>query len=248
MSKQESEVPTPVLPAFTKVWHSKPYPSISPTRPELSAAGRNILITGGGTGIGKAVAIAFAQAGAASVSIVGRRLNRLQHAASEIAVCNPNTKVVAQKGDVTDRAWLDTAFALIRDQVSKIDIFVPCAGTLNAIAPLSGYDQHEFQRGLELNVMGAFNALQAFLTVASPDAMVFNISSMFAHLPPSGKAFAYSVNKIAIHKMYEYLQAENPSLHVVSLQPGIIATEINSAYNVDCPDDGTLPPDFSCTS
>jgi NAD(P)-dependent dehydrogenase (short-subunit alcohol dehydrogenase family) len=241
MSKQESEVPTPLLPAFTKAWHTKSYPSISPTRPELSASGRNIVITGGGTGIGKAVAIAFAQAGAASVSIVGRRLDRLQDTASEIAVCNPSTKVIAQTGDITERTSLDRAFAFVRDQVGEIDVFVPCAGTLNAIAPLSGYNQDEFQRGLNLNVMGAFNALQAFLTVATPDAMVFNISSMFAHLPPSGKAFAYSVNKIAIYKMYDYLQAENPDLHVVSIQPGIIATEINSAYEVDCPDDGALP-------
>jgi NADP-dependent 3-hydroxy acid dehydrogenase YdfG len=95
------------------------------------------VITGGGTGIGKAVAITFAQAGAASVSIVGRRLNRLQDAASEITAWNPSTMVIAQTGDITDRTSLDTSFAFIKDQVGKIDIFVPCAGTLNAIAPLS---------------------------------------------------------------------------------------------------------------
>ncbi|KAI1044134.1 hypothetical protein LB505_010555 [Fusarium chuoi] len=71
--------------SFTKTWHNKPYPSIDPTRPELSAAGKFVAITGGGTGIGRSIAIAFAQAGASTVAILGRRLDRLEIAAAEIA-------------------------------------------------------------------------------------------------------------------------------------------------------------------
>ncbi|GKU08960.1 unnamed protein product, partial [Fusarium langsethiae] len=71
--------------SFTKAWHSKPYSSIDPSRPEISAAGKFIAITGGGTGIGKSIAIAFAQAGASTIAILGRRLDRLETAANEIA-------------------------------------------------------------------------------------------------------------------------------------------------------------------
>lgn len=69
--------PSPKPTSFTKTWHSTPYPLISPTRPALTAKNKNVVVTGGGTGIGNAIAIAFAQAGAKSVSILGRRREKL---------------------------------------------------------------------------------------------------------------------------------------------------------------------------
>jgi hypothetical protein len=77
MSLKES-INTPSFFYFTKTWHSKPYPAISPTRPELSVAGKNIVVTGCGAGIGKAIAMSFAQAGASSITIHGRREGRLK--------------------------------------------------------------------------------------------------------------------------------------------------------------------------
>jgi NAD(P)-dependent dehydrogenase (short-subunit alcohol dehydrogenase family) len=58
---------------FTKTFHTKPYDGISPLRPELSQAGRTVLITGGNDGIGYSAARAFGRASAAKVIIVGRR-------------------------------------------------------------------------------------------------------------------------------------------------------------------------------
>lgn len=243
MSEQVEHIPTPKLVYFTKTWHAKPYSFISPTRPELSAAGKNVLITGGGTGIGKATAIAFARAGAASIAIVGRRRAPLETTAAEIsALRNQDVKMIVESADIMQRESIDAAFANIRNQVGEIDIFIPSAGILPSVAPLRGYDAAEFQRGLDLNVMGSFNALQAFLPIAKPEAMILNVSSLFGHIAPAANSVAYAVNKIAVLKMYEYLAAENPGFHLVSVQPGIIATEINAAYEVDCPDDGKLSP------
>ena len=57
----------------TTTFHSKTYPTLSPTRPELSAKGKNVIITGGGTGIGAETARYYAQAGASRIAILGRR-------------------------------------------------------------------------------------------------------------------------------------------------------------------------------
>lgn len=64
----------------TKTDHRKPYPAIDPSKPSLSAAGKNVLVTGGATGIGFAIAREFAIAGAASIVIVGRRADVLEEA------------------------------------------------------------------------------------------------------------------------------------------------------------------------
>lgn len=69
--------------SFTKTWHKKPYVAIDPIRPELKASGKFVVVAGGGTGIGKAIAISFAQAGAKTIAILGRRLDKLEAAAAD---------------------------------------------------------------------------------------------------------------------------------------------------------------------
>ncbi|KAJ4160099.1 hypothetical protein NW754_003223 [Fusarium falciforme] len=154
---------------FTKTWHNDTYPAISPTRPELSVAGKHVVITGGGTGIGKAAAIAFAQANAKSVSIIGRRIDRLQTAGQAITEANSSTKVVLQTGDVTDPASIEAALSAIVAKIgSKIDIFLDNAGMLPEEAPVIGYQEAEIRRCFEINFLGPFNSLQAFTTFGGP--------------------------------------------------------------------------------
>lgn len=64
---------TAPFPSPVKQWHNDTYASIDPRRPELSAKGKKIVITGGGYGIGRGTAIAFAEAGAAAIAILGRK-------------------------------------------------------------------------------------------------------------------------------------------------------------------------------
>lgn len=228
--------------SFTETWHDKPYPFISPSRPELSAAGKNIVVTGGGTGIGKATAIAFAKAGAASVAILGRRLDRLQTSASEITAAGPATRVLFETADTTQRTSIDGALKTIVGQVGKIDIFVSNAGLLTSNGVVASYDESELRRGFEVNVIGSFNAVQAFIPLAAPGAKLFNISSCLAHLAPVAPVkniFAYAVTKLASIRMFDFIAAENPELLVVNVHPGVIDTEINANTDVKGLDEGT---------
>jgi NAD(P)-dependent dehydrogenase (short-subunit alcohol dehydrogenase family) len=238
--------PLPSFVPFTKSWHSEPYPFISPTRPELSAAGKNVVVTGGGTGIGKATAIAFAQAGAKSVAIVGRRLDRLETAAEEIkqaaaaaasdSTTARTTQVLLETGDVTQLASIESALTKIVKKVGKIDIFASNAGVLPEEAPVFGYSETELRKSLEINVMGTFNSLQAFLPLAaSSGAKLFNMSSGIGHwapLPEVPGVFGYAAAKAAAVKIVDYFASENPDIHVVNIMPGIIATEINPKITV----------------
>ncbi|RBQ81869.1 hypothetical protein FVER14953_13368 [Fusarium verticillioides] len=228
-------LPLPGFSSPTKSWHSKPYPFISPTRQELSAAGKNVVITGGGTGIGQATGIAFAQAGAKSVAIVGRRLECLETSAKDIQAANPLTQVLFETGDVTKLESISTALNVIVDKLGKIDIFIANAGMLPKAGPVHGYDEAQFRQGLEINVIGVFNSLQAFLPLAAQGAKVIYVGSGIGHWTPMAEVpgvFSYAAAKAAALKMVDYFAFENPHIDIVSIQPGIIATGINPDLSV----------------
>ncbi|KAI0121594.1 NAD(P)-binding protein [Hypoxylon sp. NC0597] len=92
----------PKITSFTATWHTASYPFISPSRPELSPVGRDVVITGGIIGIGNAIGVAFAQAGAKSVAIISRRLDNLKSEAATIsaAISNGTETKVGGKIDV----------------------------------------------------------------------------------------------------------------------------------------------------
>lgn len=218
--------------SFTKTWHNRSYPQISPLRSDLQVSESVVFITGGGSGIGKATAIAFANAGAGAIAIFGRRLDRLQSAAEEVSKANPNgtTKVIFERVNLSQRAAVDTAFASAVKQAggAKIDIFIHNAGILQTAGLVAGYDENEYRKGLELNMVGAFNTVQAMFPLLASKAKVFNISSCIAHISVMPGCWAYAASKIANTKMFDYLQIENPDLHIVNVHPGVVDTEINA--------------------
>lgn len=228
--------------SFTKTWHEKPYAQISPTRPELSAAGKIVFVTGGGTGIGKATATAFAQAGAKGIAIFGRRLNRLESAAEEIRKASPkgNVAVAVQSVDLSQRSAVETAFAeaLKELHATKVDVFISNAFAMPAFGTFADCDPTDFLKGLELNIFGAFNALQTVLPKLTTTATVIDVSSGIGHIGALPGVWAYAAQKGANIKMFEYLQSEHPHLRVLSVQPGVIETELNQITGQPGQDDG----------
>lgn len=233
--KNELKIPETFV-SFTQKWHSEPYEAISPSRPALSAAGKNVVVTGGGTGIGKAIAIAFAQAGASSVSILGRREDRLITASKAIteAASSNKTLVLYRVTDLADSSNVKNSLQSIVDEVGRIAILVSNAGALPEPGPLATHDVEVFMSGFELNVRSALNAVQAFLPLAIPDdPVLINISTAATHLGPMPGMSSYSVSKAANHKMMDYLAFENPGLYLVNVQPGVVKTEINADIDIE---------------
>ena len=231
----------PALASFTEKWHTEPYPSIYPKRPELSSNGKNVIVTGGATGIGRSIALAFAQAGAKSVSIIGRRLDKLKEAADIISKeASKDTEVLYEQADLSDRGQVDAAMGSITAKSGKIDILVSNAGFLPTPGMLVGYDVGKLMQGFELNVLTTFNALQAFVPVAGPEPLVIHISTAIAHFRPISGVSGYGVSKAAALKIMDYFAWENPEIHVVNVQPGWVPTDLNG-HEPRAPDVGTFP-------
>lgn len=117
--------------AFTKTVHRTPYSAISPSRPELSQAGRTVLITGGHVGIGFAIARAFAQAGAERIILVARRSSVVDSAASRIQTQFPEAQVIGRECDVSDTGSVDTLWQDLAKENIVVDVVVLNAAKLS---------------------------------------------------------------------------------------------------------------------
>lgn len=113
----------------TKTYHRTAYPSINPTRPELNAKGRTIIITGGGTGIGAEAALYFAKAGATRLFLLGRRKEALLENKARIRSQYEETDVVVIPTDVTKAHDVDIAFEKIAS-FGKPHVLVSAAGLM----------------------------------------------------------------------------------------------------------------------
>ena len=118
--------------------------------------GRHVLITGGGTGIGAAIAARLGRAGAA-LSLTGRRMSPLAKTAASL----PRAKAIV--ADVTSEANMGAMVAAAHAAHGPIDILIANAGAAEC-APVARLDLAHWQRMLEVNLTGAFLSVKAVLT------------------------------------------------------------------------------------
>ncbi|MFW8594654.1 SDR family NAD(P)-dependent oxidoreductase [Cribrihabitans neustonicus] len=117
-------------------------------------AGRHVVISGGGSGVGAELAAQFAQAGAC-VTILGRRLDALEEVAAQ-------TGAHVEVCDVTDRASLDAAIASAVEALGPVQIAIANAGAAPS-KPFERMTTGDFEAALDVNLTGVFNLWQACL-------------------------------------------------------------------------------------
>lgn len=221
----------PPFPSPTKRWHTKAQPSTSPSRPELSARGKSVVITGGGTtGIGGETARHFAQAGASRIALLGRREGPLLENKAYIEREYPEVEVLTFPTDVTKPADVDAAFSQFASGSGsgKIDVLVHTAANIGPKEPVSDADGNAFLESIHANFTGAMWVAKAFVRHAAPEgAVAINVSSWFAHLSISDGFAAYSVSKMAAFRLWDTVALANRHLSVFHTQPGVVLTEMN---------------------
>lgn len=220
---------------FTKKVHRTTYPSIDPARPELSQAGRTVLITGGGTGIGLSIGKSFALAGAKRVIIVGRRANVLADAAKEIESvakqAGKETKVIHQTLDVTDKAGNAALWSGLKDKGIIVDVLVLNAAKFSPLKPLLDIGSDEIWSMFQANVHGPLMLSEAFAKQGGDgQKVIINVASQAIHifdesiLVLAGKVAAYGLTKNSGALLIQQIaaQADPEKLQVINYHPGVI--------------------------
>jgi NAD(P)-dependent dehydrogenase (short-subunit alcohol dehydrogenase family) len=180
---------------------------------------KNVVITGGTTGIGLATAKAFINAGA-NVWITGRNASNLQKAASEIN--NPNLITV-----VSDTSKLEEIFILEKAVAAtgkKLDVLFLNAG-IATFEPIEKVTEANFDAQFNTNVKGHFFTLQKLLPYLSDGAAVVFTSSTVATAANSGSS-VYSATKGALNKIAQIAANElaGRKIRVNVVSPGPILT------------------------
>jgi 3-oxoacyl-[acyl-carrier protein] reductase len=198
----------------------------------MRLAGKVAFITGGARGIGREIALSFAEAGA-NVAIADLNLPEAEKVALEIEAQGSRTVVLHL--DVTDALKVEEAVNKILDNFTKIDILVNNAG-ITKDGLLLRMSQHDWDAVLAVNLKGAFNCIKAVSRpmVKQRSGRIINIASIIGMMGNAGQA-NYAASKaglIALTKSAaKELAARNINVNAVA--PGFIQTEMTAKLPED---------------
>ncbi len=184
-------------------------------------------ITGAGTGIGQAGALALAGAGA-EVVLSGRRQAELEQTAARIR--DDDGHAVVETLDVTDTAAVTAVAERIRTRWGRCDILVNSAGMNVPNRHWSEIDQTTFDRVVAVNLNGAFYCVQAVLPMMRErrDGLIINISSWAGRYDSFVAGPAYGASKFGLTSLSANLNIEEcvNGIRACAICPGEVATEI----------------------
>ncbi|MER7943756.1 SDR family oxidoreductase [Streptomyces sp. NPDC017201] len=189
-----------------------------------SLEGHVALVTGAGSGIGRATARALAEAGA-SVAVAGRRVGRLEELRDELEA--EGRKILVLELDVTDEQAVAAAVRSTTEQLGRLDILVNNAG-LMLLGPVENADTTDWTRMMDTNVMGLMYMTHAALPeLIRNQGTVVQISSVAARVVGRGSA-VYNAAKFAVNGFSEGLRQEvtERGVRVVVIEPGTVETEL----------------------
>lgn len=199
-----------------------------------------IFITGASSGIGKALALAYAKNSAASpvlIALAARRQDVLQELANELQTV-PDVQCAIYQLDVKESHALDTAAKDFIQRFGVPDLVIACAGVSRGTLTEYQEDNAAFQEMMEINVLGMVHTFQPFITAMKSvgHGHLVGIASVagIRGLPGAG---AYSASKAAVINYLESLRAEMllENIAVTTILPGYIRTPMTDANQFRMP-------------
>ena len=196
-------------------------------------AGRVALVTGGNGGIGRGIALGFAQAGAA-VAIFGR--NTAKNAEVLAALKSAGARAMALAVDVTDRTALEPAFRRVEAELGPVDILVNNAGIANLSGGILQETAETWDSVIEtqLNAVFLLSKLAAASMATRKRGKIINLGSMYSYFG-AGPIPSYSAAKGAIVQLTKSMAIELAphGIQVNALAPGWIETDMTAPVRTE---------------
>ena len=208
----------------------------------MKVAGRVLVVTGAGSGIGREVTLELLRRGArvAAVDINATSLG-------ETAALAGRTDVLAtHTANIADREAVEALPRRVTERFGAVDGFVNCAGIIQPFVRLNDLDYAAIDRVFAVNWLGTLYMTKTFLPylLERPAAHIVNVSSMGGFLPVPGQT-VYGASKAAVKLFTEGLHSElaGTKVRVTVVFPGAVATNItvNSGVEVPAMEGGRQP-------
>jgi 3-oxoacyl-[acyl-carrier protein] reductase len=192
---------------------------------DAELAGRVALVTGGGRGIGRGIALELAEAGA-RVAVAARTREQAAATAADVGG-------LAIPADVSNRADVERMVAATEAELGPLDLLVNNAGIALWEEKAWEVDPDEWWHVLEVNTLGVYLCCRAAIPgmIERGRGRIVNVASGAAYLP-GGTSTAYAASKAAVHRFSETLanQLEPYGIPVFSISPGLVRTEMTGDH------------------
>ena len=191
--------------------------------------GKIVFISGASSGIGKACAASFAQAGAKLI-LCARSVEKIQEIAKVLAA-QYQTEILTIKLDVRDKNAVDAAIDALPTEWQKIDILVNNAGLALGLEKLHEGDVADWEAMIDTNIKGLLYLTRKIVPQMIDNALhghIINIGSIAAvHAYPGGAV--YSATKSAVKFISDGLRMDvvNTPIRVTNIQPGMVETNFS---------------------